>query len=30
MSEKIPEAYEIDELLDLDEKVIWILFWLVN
>ena len=30
MSEKTPEAYELDEMLDLDAKVIWILFWLVN
>ena len=30
MSEKTPEAYEVDEMLDLDAKVILILFWLVN
>ena len=31
MSEKTPEAYEIDEMLDLDQKVIFlILFRLVN
>ena len=31
MSEKTPEAYEIDEMLDLDEKVIFLIsFWLVN
>ena len=32
MSEKTPEAYEIDEMLDLDAKVIWILYfgWLIS
>lgn len=31
VSEKTREAYEIDEMLDLDEKVSFlILFWLVN